>query len=81
DDPVTASTGTSVDLGAWIAAAADTTRLINKIDNLFFHGQMPATLHDALQQLIDGIPVSDRDARASAALYLALTSPDYQVEQ
>jgi hypothetical protein len=74
-------TGTSLDLTAWIAAAVTTDSLMFKINMQFFHGAMSTHLTAALTALLDQIPAADPAARAKAALYVALTAPEYQVEQ
>jgi hypothetical protein len=74
-------TGTSLDFSAWTAAAASPTGLIANIDTQFFHGAMSKSLNSALTRLLNQIPASDPLGRAKAALYVALTSPEFQVEQ
>jgi uncharacterized protein (DUF1800 family) len=74
-------TGTSLDLTYWIAAAADATTLISDINSQFFHGAMSTALTGALNTLLSQVPATDPTGRAKSALYLALTSPEYQVEK
>jgi len=74
-------TGTSLDLTTWEALAADASSLVRAIDARFFHGSMSKPLDAALTQLLGQIPVTDTAVRARAALYVALTSPEYQVER
>jgi uncharacterized protein (DUF1800 family) len=76
-----APTGTALDLSAWELTAADSSSLIQAIDRRFFHESMSPSLHAALRQVLGRIPSTDTTARAKAALYLALTSPEYQVER
>ena len=73
-------TGTSLDLSAW-EVAADSERLIRAIDRRFFHDSMSQNLNAALRGLLSQIPQTDPASRAKAALYVALTSPEYQVER
>ncbi len=73
-------TGTSLDLSAW-EAVPDTASLIHAIDSRFFHGSMSAGLGRALRDVLNQIPETDPTDRARATLYLALTSPEYQVER
>lgn len=80
DGSVAGATGTSLDLSAWQTAAADNATLIGKINQQFFHGAMSPTLQNTLAQNLNNIPVSDPADRARSALYLALASPEYQVE-
>jgi uncharacterized protein (DUF1800 family) len=74
-------TGTSLDLSAWTAAAAAPATLIADINDRFFHGAMSTYMHQALTGLMNQIPATDPLGRARAALYVAVTSPEFQVEQ
>ena len=74
-------TGTSVDLSSWVAAAASATGLIGAINTQFFHNAMSTALNNALTTLLNQVPATDPTGRAKAALYLALTSPEFQVEK
>ncbi len=74
-------TGTSLDLSAWTKAAASPATLIADINDQFFHGAMSKYLNRALTGLMDQIPATDPLGRARAALYVAVTSPEFQVEQ
>jgi uncharacterized protein (DUF1800 family) len=84
DPSVPNSTGTTADLSSWITEAGkDTTgaALIAKINSLFFHGLMSAVMQSEISTALVPIPTSNSTVRAKAALYIALTSPDFQVEQ
>jgi uncharacterized protein (DUF1800 family) len=74
-------TGTSLDLSAWELVAADSTGLIHAISERFFHDSMSMGLHATIDGVLRKIPATDIRARARAALYLALSSPEYQVER
>ena len=74
-------TGTSLDLSAWELVAADSASLIDAIDRRFFPNPMSKSLGAALGIVLGQIPETDRAGRVRAALYLALTSPEYQVER
>ena len=74
-------TGTSLDLTYWIEAAANPTILIADINARFFHGAISTALKGALTTLLNQVPASDPTGAAKSALYLALTSPEYQVEK
>jgi hypothetical protein len=76
-----APTGTSLDLSAWEENAADASYLIGAIDRRFFCDSMSRSLDAALRGLLSQIPATDPAGRVKAALYLALTSPEYQVER
>jgi uncharacterized protein (DUF1800 family) len=74
-------TGTSLDFSAWTKAAASPATLIADINERFFHGAMSTHLDRALTGLMSQIPATDPLGRARAALYVAVTSPEFQVEQ
>jgi hypothetical protein len=54
---------------------------MDAINKRFFPDSMSKSLAAALDIVLDQIPETDRAGRARAALYLALTSPEYQVER
>jgi hypothetical protein len=74
-------TGTSLDLTAWEAMASSPATLIQAIDARFFHDSMSPSLDATLRALLEQIPTTDPNSRAKAALYIALSSPEYQVER
>ena len=74
-------TGTSLDLTYWIEAAANPTILIADINARFFHGAMSTALNGALTTLLNQVSATDPTGAAKSALYLALTSPEFQVEK
>lgn len=81
DASVAGSSGTQLDLSSWQSLASDAGGLADQINRLFFHGAMSSALRNTLVQTVNGIPASDTATRARAALYLALSSAQYQVEQ
>jgi len=74
-------TGTSLDLSAWVALAANSANLVQAINVQFFQSAMSPSLTSALTATLGQIPATDPTSRARAALYVALTSPEYQVER
>jgi uncharacterized protein (DUF1800 family) len=81
DTSVSGSTGTYLDLTDWIAVAADSTTLINKIDTSYFDGMMSSQLRTIISNALVAIPTTDPTSRARAALYIALISADFQQER
>jgi uncharacterized protein (DUF1800 family) len=81
DTTVSNATGTSLDLSGWQAASGSASGLMTQINQLFFHGAMSTTLQNSVVQTVSAIPATDTTDRAAAALYLALASPEYQVER
>ena len=75
-------TGTSVDFTQWInLAASDPNKMLSAMNALFFHGQMSSAMQSAILAAVNAVPSNNPLLRAEQALYLVLTSPQYQVEQ
>jgi uncharacterized protein (DUF1800 family) len=70
-----------IDLAAEIAAAADTTALVNLVADKLLGGQISATLRSEATRLIDLIPTTDTVNRAAEAVYLVVTSPEFARQQ
>jgi uncharacterized protein (DUF1800 family) len=81
DDAVNGATGTLIDWTGWKTAAADTAKLVEKINALMFHGAMSSAMKDTLTKAVVAVKADDPLQRARAAVYLAVTSPQYQVER
>lgn len=75
------SSGQSVDYSSWTSVAADPNKLLDALDGLFLHGQMPQAMRDIILTAVNGVPATQPDVRAKQALYLVLTSPQYQIQQ
>jgi uncharacterized protein (DUF1800 family) len=73
--------GQSVDYGSWTSLAADPNKLLDALNGLFLHGQMSQAMHDAVLTAVNAVPATQPDLRAKQALYVVLTSPQYQTEQ
>lgn len=69
--------GTTVDLTPFAQQAGSTSSLLNYIGSIFLHGAMSAALEQAATAAIDA--ASTPTAKAQAALYVVLTSGEYQV--
>ena len=81
DSNITGSTGTLIDWRPWAAVAADPVVLLEKINKLMFHGTMSAGMKTSITQALAPIGVTDTVFRAQTAVYLAITSNQYQVER
>jgi uncharacterized protein (DUF1800 family) len=81
DPDVSNSIGTTIDWASWKTVAADTNKLIEKINALMFHGSMSAGMKTALTKGIEAVAPDDPLLRARTAVYLSVTSPQYQVER
>lgn len=69
--------GTTFNISAFTAAATNNTNLINLINSVFFHDDMSASVQSAITQAL--VPLSAASDKAKAALYVALTSGEYQI--
>ena len=69
----------AINLGPFFELAANDVALIQAIDMALFGGQMPSEVRDALKTAIDATP--DPGLRTFDALFVALSSAEYQVEQ
>jgi uncharacterized protein (DUF1800 family) len=81
DDAVTGSVGTLIDWTPWQAAAADTNKLMEKINALMFHGSMSTAMKDTISKAVVAVAPDNPLLRARTAVYLAVTSSQYQVER
>jgi len=69
--------GTKFDLSGFTAVAANNTNLITRINSVFFHDDMSSNLQNAILSAL--VPLTAASDKARAALYVALTSGEYQV--
>jgi uncharacterized protein (DUF1800 family) len=67
-----------VDLSPFMAAAGDTTTLINQVDQALLWGRMPAAMRQSLANAIQAQP--DATQRVQTALYLTLLSGYHAVQ-
>jgi uncharacterized protein (DUF1800 family) len=75
------ATGTQPNWSALQGLAANPASLVAELNSLLMHGTMPATMQSTLSSAISQVPASDPLTRAKTAFYLAITSPQYQVER
>ena len=73
--------GTSIDLSPWDALATDPDRLIDELNWLLLHGSISEETRTAVKDGVLSIPVSSRRSRVRAAIYLIVTSSQYQVQR
>jgi uncharacterized protein (DUF1800 family) len=74
-------TGTLVDFSSWTTLAADPNKMLDAMNDLFLHGQMSAAMRTSILTAVNAVPTTQPSTRAKQALYLVLTSPQYQVQQ
>jgi len=66
-----------VNLTPFVQQAGSTALLLNAIGSAFLHGSMPAALEQAATDAVDA--VTTPLAKTQAALYVVLTSGEYQI--
>jgi uncharacterized protein (DUF1800 family) len=81
DASVFGATGTKVDLSPYTAVAASSAALADRANSYLLGGTMPASMRSAIMSAVDAVPVSDPATRARTALYLVLSSVQYQVQR
>ena len=82
---ITGSTGTQVDWTSWEAFGTNTEAMLDRIDLLVFNKTMSSAQRDALRTAATAItnatPATQARKRAQVALYIAATSPQFQVDR
>jgi uncharacterized protein (DUF1800 family) len=73
--------GTSIDLSAWDSLAANPDDLVDKLDELLMHFTMSDSMWQTIRDAVATIPATNRRQRVRTAIYLILTSSQYQVER
>jgi uncharacterized protein (DUF1800 family) len=73
--------GTSIDLSAWDSRASDPNGLVEAFNELLLHGTMSDEMRQSVTNAVASIPASSRRSRVQTAIYLILTSSQYQVQR
>jgi len=78
--------GTSIDLSAWDPLATNPNapnQLLDVLNQLLLHGTMSADMRQSVVTAVTSIPntPANRRLRVRTAIYLVLTSPQYQVQR
>jgi uncharacterized protein (DUF1800 family) len=81
DSTVYGATGTTLDLAPYQAVAADATALTSKLDRNLLAGRMSPAMRDAITSAVNAYPATDTLNRARAALWLVITSSQFQVQR
>lgn len=79
DSELAGAVGTKVDLTPYRNVAANTAELVKLVDARLFGGGMPLGLRDEIYQAVASVDPGRRGTRARMALFLAVTSFQYQV--
>ena len=81
DPTVYGAFGTTLDLGAYQSVAGDAAALAAKLDRNLLGGRMSATMRDAIVSAVNAVAASDTLGRARTAMWLVVTSPQFQVQR
>jgi len=86
DSVIRNGVGSGLDFSASITAlanvAANAQQLVDQIDQQFMYGQMSASMKQTIVSRVSALPsttTTDRNFRAKTALYLTISSSQYQV--
>ena len=75
------ATGTTPALAALSLIAGDPAALLDRLDAQLLHSTMPPSMRGAILTALAAVPATDLLTRAKTAVYLVVTSPQYQVER
>ena len=81
DPSVFGATGTQLDVSAYAAVAANASALADRIEAKLLAGNMSTVLRQGIVSAVNAVAASDTTGRARTALYLTLSSPEYQVQR
>jgi len=81
DGDVPNAIGTAVDLKAFASVAADPTRLVAMVGDILFGGGMPLGIKAEITAAVNAMPADDPDERARTAVFLAVSSFQFQVSR
>jgi uncharacterized protein (DUF1800 family) len=82
--PPNRPSGTSIDLSAWVPLANDPNSLIETLNQMLLHGTMSDDMRQSVLTAVTTISASNdsnRRMRVQTAIYLILTSSQYQVQR
>lgn len=79
DSELPGAIGTKVDLTPFRAAAPSARELVTLVNARLFGGGMPLGLRDEIYKAVAALPATSKGDRARTALFLALTSFQFQV--
>jgi len=73
--------GTQLDLGPFADVAADPARLVALVSERLFGGGMPLGIKAEIAAAVSALPADDPDERARTAVFLAVSSFQFQVSR
>jgi hypothetical protein len=71
--------GTQLDLGPFSSVAADPVKLVAALNDRLFDGGMPLQMKAAIVDAVGLLPADDPDERVRTAVFLTVTSFQFQV--
>ncbi len=69
------------DATTWLADAATTSKLIDRMNWVLFAGGLSTSTQSILEKAINAFPVSERNNRLQAALNLAVIAPEFVIQR
>ncbi len=72
--------GTTIDISPYVNVAGSVTDLLNLVNTNLMHGQMPSDMYSTLSSTLSSGAFTTPTTAAQAALYLVLTSSQFQME-
>jgi uncharacterized protein (DUF1800 family) len=81
DNTVYGATGTTLDLSPYQAVAADAAALAAKLDRNLLGGRMSTAMRNAIVSAVNAYSATDTLNRARTAMWLTVTSPQFQVQR
>lgn len=69
------------DMTPWLADAATTLTLVERINLVLFAGGISATTQTILEKAINAYPTNERNNRLQAALNLAMIAPEFVIQR
>jgi len=73
--------GTSIDLTGFNSLAANPDQLLDALNNLLLHGSMSSEMRNNIRTAVAALPATNAIGRVRTAVYLILTSSQYQVQR
>lgn len=74
-------TGTQVNYASYQALAGNPTALVDALDTFLMHNTMSASMKSSVVQTVTNVTNADAAIRTRTAIYLIVTSSQYQVEK
>jgi len=76
----TVGSGTTINISPYVNVAGNVANLLALVNTNIMHDQMPSDMYNTLFNTLSSSAFTNATARAQAALYLTLSSSQFQVE-